>query len=80
MSTCAELGCSRRPTQTVTVRVEGGLGNASWLREFDYCTAHAAEVTEEIAHGEPPNVALVSVIALPPVEPAPRVNAEAAGS
>ena len=77
---CAEPCCIRRPTHLVTTRIELQPGQSKDFTD-GYCTEHAAEVTEEIAHSNPPNVALVSVIALPPVEPAPRVNAsEAAGS
>lgn len=76
---CSEPCCPRRATQTVTVLInpehdDDGIWVGGTLESSTYCTEHAATLTEEIAHGEPPNIALVSVIAMPPLTPANRTQ------
>jgi hypothetical protein len=64
------FGCARPATQVVTVLVDyddslpAVTGNGR-LDSRRYCTRHALDVTEELAHGEPPNAELVAVIAIP---------------
>jgi hypothetical protein len=60
---CAE--CGAPATQRVTVLVDvNGDPDAARLDSQSYCTLHAATVTEELAHGTPPNAELVSVLAI----------------
>lgn len=64
--------CPRRATQRITTRVEG----KAYSRRYDddYCTMHAAAAVGELGGG---GISLVvSIVALPPIVPAPRVNAE----
>lgn len=51
--------CRQPATQRVTVLIDDAR-----LLSQSYCTAHAVDVTEELAHGEPPNVSLVAVVAI----------------
>jgi len=56
--------CGQPATQRVTVLVDPERGDDARLDSQSYCTMHAAEVAEEIAHGTPPNVELVVTIAI----------------
>lgn len=67
---CTEPGCQRPASFVVTVLVDvehddDGVWVGGRLASRGYCTLHAAIVAEQIAHGQPPNVALVSVVARP---------------
>jgi len=63
---CAEPCCTRRPTQRVTTRVELQPDESKDFTD-GYCTEHAAQLAEQIEHGVMYHVALVSIVALPPV-------------
>lgn len=71
MNTCTD--CQATATQIVTTFVENA-DVAGYLDFALYCDTHATAVSDELAHGEPPNVELVCIIPITVTGTAQRIG------